>query len=126
MHGFSRAGKKFGRLGRFQQAFKASMLKTTSKYGVNPGPFTLILISFGVDPMTGRTAALFAGHGFVTGWILAITGDMFFFWLIMGSTLWLNSILGNGTWTAIIIMVLMFVGPGLFRRIKSFFGKSSG
>jgi len=52
--------------------------------GTGAGPFALVMIAFGVDPMTGRATALAAGHGFVTGWALAIAGDMLYF----GSSPW--------------------------------------
>jgi hypothetical protein len=76
------------------------------------------MIAFGVDPITGRAATVAAGHGFLSGWTLAIIGDMFFFLVLMSSTLWLNNILGDGTWTAIIVMVGMMVLPGLIRRVR--------
>jgi len=110
--------KRSPRFSRWADAVKMAMNQSIMRYGVNPGPFTLVLISFGVDPMTGRVAAHAAGHRFVTGWLIAITGDMIFFTLIMASTLWLNSLLGDGTWSAIIIMTLMFVIPPLIRRIR--------
>lgn len=113
-----RVFKHSPRMQRFVQAYKLSMQKSVERYGVNPGPFTLILISFGIDPMTGRTAAHAAGHGFVTGWLIAIAGDMVFFSVLMVSTLWLNNVLGDGTWTAIIIMTAMFLVPYLIRRIR--------
>jgi len=78
----------------------------------------LVLIAFGVDPMTGRAAAMAQGHHFVSGWAVAIAGDMIFFGVVMVSTIWLNNILGDGTWTAIIIMVLMLGLPPLIRRVK--------
>lgn len=106
------------RMHRFIEAYKQSTRKSVARYGVNPGPFTLILISFGMDPMTGRTAAHAAGHGFITGWMIAITGDMIFFTVLMVSTLWLNNILGDGTWTAIIIMIAMFAVPYIIRRLR--------
>lgn len=93
--------------------------KTIARYGHKPGPLLLILIAFGVDPMTGRAAALSQGHGFIAGWAIAIAGDMMFFTVIMVSTIWLNNILGDGTWTAVIIMILMFAIPPLLRRLRS-------
>jgi len=112
-------------LARVRDAFKKSTTKTISKYGINPGPFSLILLAFGVDPMTGRTAAFAAGHGFFTGWALAIAGDMIFFVILMASTLWLNSFLGDGTWTAIIIMVAMTAVPLLIRRARDWWRSGS-
>jgi hypothetical protein len=107
------------RLAQATAAMGAAMKKTTDLYGTTGGPFTLILIAFGVDPMTGRAAAHAAGHGFLSGWTLAITGDMIYFTLIMASTLWLNSILGDGRVTTVVIMVLMFVVPVLIRKWKN-------
>jgi hypothetical protein len=112
-------GRRYRYVARFNEALKNYTNKTISKYGI--GAFSLVMVSFGVDPMTGRTAALAAGHGFISGWALAILGDMLFFALLMGSTLWLNNILGDGTWTAIIIMVAMLVVPALIRRFRGLY-----
>jgi hypothetical protein len=112
------AGKRYPLVARFNEAIKKSTANTISKYSIKPGLFSLVMISFGIDPMTGRTAALAAGHGFISGWVLAILGDMIFFSLIMISTLWLNNVLGDGTWTALIIMVAMIVVPYLIRRLR--------
>lgn len=103
---------------RLKAAFAASTQKTIARFGAEPGPFTLIAIAFGVDPMTGRAAAHAAGHGFFAGWAIAITGDMIFFLVIMASTIWLNGILGDGTWTVIIILILMLGLPYLVQRFK--------
>ncbi|QLY26916.1 hypothetical protein HW988_07960 [Bdellovibrio sp. KM01] len=92
--------------------------KTIARYGAKPGPIVLIMIAFGVDPMTGRAAALSQGHGFFGGWAIAIAGDMLFFWVVMSSTLFLNNLLGDGTWAAVIIMVLMILIPTLVRKWK--------
>jgi hypothetical protein len=114
MHAFRRAPF----FAKFNEALKASMQKTILRHGIKPGPFALIMIAFGADPMTGRATALAAGHGFLSGWTFAITGDMMFFALVMTSTLWLNRYLGDGTWTAIIITVAMIGIPYLFRRFR--------
>lgn len=111
-------GKKSVFIARMREAMRKRTNKTLSQYGSSLGPLKLIVIAFGVDPMTGRTAAVAAGHGFVTGWMFAITGDMFYFALLMVSTLWLNSILGDGTWTTVIIMVLMMGVPYLIKRFR--------
>jgi hypothetical protein len=112
------AARRFELLARWMEGFKKSMDKTISKYGVNPSPFALVMISFGVDPMTGRTAALAAGHSFLSGWAIAIAGDMIFFLILMISTLCLNSILGDGTWTAIIITVGMMAIHFIIKRFR--------
>jgi hypothetical protein len=119
LHGLAKLAKRSERFQKFATAYKASMQKSVASYGINPGPFALIMISFGIDPLTGRTAALTAGHGFMMGWTLAITGDMVYFVVLMVSTLCLNSVLGDGTWTAVIIMVAMFAIPALIRKIRA-------
>ena len=115
---FINLGKRSKKMALIREAFKQSLRKTTAPYGHILSPLALITISFGVDPMTGRSVAKAAGHGFVTGWLIAITGDMFYFLLIMASTLWLNNILGNGTLTTLIILALMLGLPPLIRRLK--------
>ncbi|MBI3563602.1 MAG: hypothetical protein HY079_00230 [Elusimicrobia bacterium] len=103
-------------LARVKDVLKETVRRTTSNFGTAGGPLSLVLIAFGVDPMTGRAAARAAGHGFLTGWAIAITGDMMYFSVIMVSTLWLNSVLGDGTKTMVIVMLAMFVGPELVKR----------
>ena len=118
MHLVLAAGRHIPLLARATDALGRATRKTTALYGTSGGPFALIMIAFGVDPMTGRAAAAAAGHGFVSGWALAIAGDMIYFTVIMASTLWLNAILGDGRWTTITILVLMFAVPLLIRRWK--------
>lgn len=99
--------------------FKNITHKTIARYGPKPGVFLLVLISFGVDPMTGRAAAKANGHGFVAGWAIAIVGDLIFFAVLMVSTIELNSVLGDGTLTSIIILCAMFFVPVIVRRIRN-------
>lgn len=116
MYIFIRLARHSTKLNQFASAYKESLRRSGFKYGLTSGPFALIVISLGVDPMTGRVAAKTAGHGFLSGWAIAITGDMVFFSLIMASTLWLNNILGDGTMTAVIIMIAMISLPMLIDR----------
>jgi uncharacterized membrane protein len=118
MHLVSEAAKRSVFWARLKEAFRLSMQRTMSHYGSKLSVLGLVLIAFGVDPMTGRVMAATAGHGFVAGWMIAITGDMFYFALLMVSTLWLNSVLGDGTWTTVAILVLMTVVPPLLRRFR--------
>ena len=115
------ASKRFEFLAKLGQVLKKSTSQTIAGYGAKPGPFILVTIAFGVDPMTGRAAALAAGHGFLTGWAIAIMGDMIFFTLIAVSTICLNNVLGDGTWTAVIIMAAMMLIPSIVRRCKKVF-----
>jgi len=81
------------------------------------GPLGLVLVAFGVDPMTGRAAAAAAGHGFVRGWAIAITGDMLYFVVLMASTLWLQGVLGDERLTIGAVLLIMLVLPSLIRRL---------
>ena len=98
---------------------RAALERTTARYGTASGPFALVLVSFGVDPMTGRAAASAAGHGFVAGWAIAIAGDMLYFAVLMASTLWLNNVLGDERTTIVSMLVVMFVLPSLLRRFNA-------
>lgn len=119
IRGLAFAGKRLPALVKARALLQASMARTIALYGSKPGPVALIAISFGVDPMTGRAAALANGHGFLLGWVLAILGDMLFFFLIMTSTIWLDSVLGDGTWTTLTIMSAMLVIPAVVRRVRA-------
>lgn len=109
---------------RFGESFKLMVTKVTENFG-STGPFALILISFGVDPMTGRAAANSAGHGFISGWAIAIAGDMIYFTVLMVSTIWLNGIIKDGRVTTIIIFALMMLIPFLIRRYRESRTKST-
>ena len=121
------AGRKAPALARATEAVKKAMDRTAAYYGgAGAGPFMLVMIAFGVDPMTGRTAAAAAGHGFVAGWAIAIAGDMLYFLLIAAATLKLNAALGDPNRTMAIILVAMIVAPMLVRRAKSAFAGAIG
>jgi hypothetical protein len=76
---FIAASKRSKKLQLIGEAFKRSTQNTLLRYGNKVGALALITIAFGVDPMTGRSAAVAVGHGFFMGWIFAITGDMLYF-----------------------------------------------
>ena len=113
------AGRVVPVLGRMARSLRAMVQRTTARYGNATGPLALVLVSFGVDPMTGRAAAAAAGHGFVPGWAIAITGDMLYFALLMVSTLWLNDLLGDERLTIGAMLLVMLVVPSLLRRWRA-------
>jgi len=80
------------------------------------GPLGIALVSFTVSMTTGRAAAVAAGHGPVMGWALAILGDLGYFLVLMASTLWLSSILGDERITVGVVLVGMWVVPMLIRK----------
>lgn len=116
MHGLIALSKRSPLVAQLGAEMGRNMKKTAAFYGGHGGPLTLILVAFGVDPMTGRTAAHAAGHGFIAGWAIAIAGDMMYFTVIMASTLWLGSIFGDGSLTAGIVLAGMFGVPWLVRK----------
>jgi hypothetical protein len=107
-------------LARISTAMKAATARSVSHFsGTGAGPIGLIMIAFGVDPMTGRASAHAAGHGFIAGWAFAIAGDMLYFAVIAISTLRLNSYIRDPDITMLIILVAMFSVPVLVRFIHS-------
>ncbi|MDA8430866.1 MAG: hypothetical protein M0T70_16550 [Geobacteraceae bacterium] len=107
-------------LARLSVALKAATARSVTHFGgTSAGPFTLVMIAFGVDPMTGRATALAAGHGFLAGWAFAIAGDMLYFGVIALTTLRLNSYFRDPTTTMLIVLGAMFVVPALVRYVRS-------
>ena len=116
---FIAAGRRIPRLARVADAMRLAMARTAALYGgAGAGPFTLVMIAFGVDPMTGRAAAAAAGHGFIAGWAIAIAGDMIYFAVIAVSTLKLNKLIGDPNKTMAIVLVAMIFVPMLLRRLR--------
>jgi hypothetical protein len=113
------AGRRAPLLARAVEAVRRGMARTAALYGgTSAGPFALVMIAFGIDPMTGRAAAAAAGHGFVSGWAIAIAGDMLYFLVIMAATLKLNAYLGDPNWTMAIILGAMILVPLAVQRVK--------
>ncbi len=107
---------------RVGAALKAARARSASRFsGTGAGPVGLIMIAFGVDPMTGRASAHAAGHGFVAGWAFAIAGDLLYFAVIAITTLRLNKYIRNPDNTMLIILVAMFSVPALVRFVRSRF-----
>jgi hypothetical protein len=109
-------GRTVPLIGRAARVIRTAVRRTAAQYGNASGPLALVLVSFGVDPMTGRAAAAAAGHGFLPGWMIAITGDMCYFALLMVSTLWLGGTLGNDRLTIGVMLLVMLVLPAVLRR----------
>jgi hypothetical protein len=106
-------------LTRLSEALKAATARSVSYFsGTSAGPVGLIMVAFGVDPMTGRASALAAGHGFLTGWAIAIFGDMLYFALIALTTLRLNSYIRDPNTTMLIVLGAMFLVPMVVRYFR--------
>ena len=112
-------GRRIPLLARLTLAMQIAMERVAAQYGGRAaGPFTLVMIAFGVDPMTGRAAALANGHGFVAGWAIAIAGDMIYYAVVAFTTLRLNAFIADPETTVLIVLTAMIVLPLLFRRLK--------
>jgi hypothetical protein len=78
-----------------------------------------VLFSFSVSPTAGRAASEAAGHGFLSGWTLAIIGDMAYFGLVMASTLWVSSLFGGDDRMTIgAVLLATWLLPVLIRRLR--------
>jgi hypothetical protein len=115
-------GKKLPFLARYMAAIKAVTARSVSVTcfgGTGSSPIALVMIAFGVDPMTGRATALAAGHGFLAGWSFAITGDMLYYAVIALATLSLNSYFRNPDTAIAIVLGAMIVVPTLASHVRS-------
>jgi hypothetical protein len=107
-------------LTRFSTALKTVSARSVAHFsGASAGPLALVMIAFGVDPMTGRATALAAGHGFIAGWTFAIVGDMLYFAVIALTTLRLNSYFKDPNTTMLIVLGAMLLIPTLVRYVRS-------
>jgi hypothetical protein len=107
-------------LARFSAAYKAVATRSAEHFsGTGAGPLALIMVAFGVDPMTGRATALAAGHGFLAGWAFAIAGDMLYFAVIAVTTLRLNRYFRDPNTTMLIVLGAMFIVPLLVRKFRT-------
>jgi multisubunit Na+/H+ antiporter MnhB subunit len=112
-------GGKVPLLARFSAAMKVAMARSVAHFhGTGAGPIALVMIAFGVDPMTGRATALAAGHGFIAGWVIAIVGDMMYYAVIALTTLRLNTYFRNPNTTMWIVLGTMMVVPMLVRNFR--------
>lgn len=111
---------KISFLARIGDVFKTASARSVSHFsGTGAGPVGLIMIAFGVDPMTGRASAHAAGHGFIAGWAFAIAGDMLYFAVIAITTLRLNTYIKDPNITILIILVAMFSVPVVVRFVHN-------
>ena len=107
-------------LARFSARMKAAMARSAARFsGIGAGPITLIMFSFGADPMTGRAAAMAAGHGFLMGWVFAIAGDLMYYAVIAVTTLRLNKYFHDPNTTMWIVLGAMIIVPLIVRAFRA-------
>ncbi len=120
LRGLLALGRRSPALVRVSAALGEAMDRLVTQVGGRgAGPLTLVLISFGVDPMTGRAAALAAGHGPLAGWALAITGDLLYYAVIAAATLKLDAALHHPQLTVGLMLAAMLLLPALVRTLRT-------
>ena len=82
------------------------------------GPLGLVLFSFVFAPAPARAASEAAGHGPISGWSLAIIGDMLYFGIIMASTLLVISLFGDNRMSIAPLVVGAWLLPLLVQRLR--------
>ncbi|MBI1751903.1 MAG: hypothetical protein HY014_05610 [Acidobacteria bacterium] len=121
-----RLGSRMPVLAQAAAIMKAAMARSLALFaGTGAGPIGLILIAFGLDPMSGRAAALAAGHGFLAGWAFAIAGDMLYYGAVALTTLKLNTLVRDPATTIAIVLAAMFTVPlavGILRARRGLSG----
>jgi hypothetical protein len=110
-------GRRIPVVARAGAAMAQAMEQAAARH-VGAGPFALVLVAFGIDPMTGRAAALASGHGFVAGWAIAITGDMMYYAVIAFTTLQLKAYIDNPDVVMLIVLAAMIGVPMAARRVR--------
>jgi hypothetical protein len=106
-------------LTRVGAAMREATARTLAPYaGTVTGPLGLVLVAFGVDPMTGRAAALAAGYGPFLGWAFAIMGDMLYYAVVALATLKLHALVGNPEVAVAGVLLAMMLVPVLVRRVR--------
>ena len=112
-------GRRSARMSRVGEALQTATTRSLEPYRGTSGPVGLTLVAFGVDPMTGRGAALAAGYGAFAGWTFALLGDLLYFAVVAAATLRLSAALGNPEAAVATVLALMVVGPVLLRRLRA-------
>ena len=113
-------GRKVPLLARFGAVIRNAMARNSAYLsGTGTGPLALVMISFSVDPMTGRATALAAGHGIVAGWTFAIAGDMLYYAILALTTLRLNSYIRDPNITILLVVAAMALVALLVRYFRS-------
>jgi len=105
-------GRKVRFLARCGAIMSKAMARNSAYFvRTGAGPITLIMISFGVDPITGRATALAAGHGIVAGWGFAIAGDILYYAVLALTTVRLNLYISDPNITILIVLATMALAP---------------
>ncbi len=126
LRGLVRLGARIPFPERFRAAWREARARTAEPLRGSPaGPAALVLISFGMDPMTGRASALAAGYGPVLGWVFAIAGDLLYYAVVAFATLRLSDRVKNPETAVALVLTAMVVLPLVFRSLRARFARAS-
>src|SRR5690242_17314226 len=81
------------------------------------GPLGIVLFSFVFAPAPARAVSEAAGHGPISGWTLAIIGDMVYFGVIMASTLLVIQQFGDSRLAIAPVVIGAWLLPMLVQRL---------
>ena len=76
----------------------------------------IFTVAYGVDPMAGRVVGAILGLGVLGTWGVSLAADMVYFVTTAVPTLWIDWVVGDQRTAIGLVMLLMIVGPGLWRR----------
>ena len=117
-----RHGRRIPRLhavGRKVLGFAMMGVPKTSSTGdgrLAPVLFRIATVGFGIDIYTGGILATGLPHAKLAGWGAALTGDLIWFALLLGSSIAAASIIDDDRFVGLVVLVAMIVIPGLGQR----------
>ena len=103
-------------LGRRLMSLAMIGVRVPEQAGVAPALSRIAMVGFGVDVYTAGMLATGLPVPRLSGWALAITGDLLWFAVLLGTSLVAASIADDDRFIALVMIVAMIVIPWLARR----------
>lgn len=82
-----------------------------------PVLFRIGTVGFGVDIYTGGILATGLPHAKLAGWAAALTGDLIWFGLLLGTSIAAASVIDGDRFVGIVVPVAMIVIPQIGKRL---------
>ncbi len=103
-------------LGRRLMSLAMIGVRVPEQAGVAPALSRIVMVGFGVDVYTAGMLATGLPVPRLPGWAAAITGDLLWFAVLLGTSLVAASIADDDRFIALVMIVAMIVIPWLARR----------
>jgi hypothetical protein len=103
-------------LGRRLMSLAMIGVRVPEQAGVAPALSRIAMVGFGVDVYTAGMLATGLSVPRLPGWAAAITGDLLWFAVLLGTSLVAASIADDDRFIALVMIVAMIVIPWLARR----------